>query len=238
MRKFFALAILLASPFVYAGEPSYMLPAYPASTNWQGFYAGADVGLITGTTNYNVNEYFNQNPGYTTTANQYSASSPTGGLHVGYNLEYQNFVVGPEVNFDFMNQSYNANNIGGGNSQFNSYWISTYDARFGYAFYQLLFYGVGGFALNDTQETITPPKNNGTNTVTSNNTMYGWVVGGGLDWQLARHWSIDIQYVYASMSSPSSSSSASSGVQNASANGTISQTDNLVTLGFSYIFNM
>ena len=69
-------------------------------------------------------------------------------------------------------------------------WIGTVRGRAGWLFMpSLLVYGTAGFAYA------------GVYVADYNNTRTGWTAGGGLEWMLAPHISVKIEYLYADLSS-------------------------------------
>ncbi len=129
---------------------------------------------------------------------------------VGYNFQFNQFLIGAETDFQGTSLS------GGGNnapltlfpspySTANSFltpigaitganislpWFGTVRGRVGYLFTPtLLIYGTAGFAYGQVDA------------FGFNNTRTGWTAGGGVEWMFAPHWSAKVEYLYVDLSS-------------------------------------
>ena len=139
-----------------------------------------------------------------------SQGGVVGGAQVGYNFQFNQFLIGAETDFQGTSLS------GGGNntpltlfpvplSTPNSYltpigaitganvslpWFGTVRGRVGYLFTPtLLLYGTAGFAYGQVDA------------FGFNNTRTGWTAGGGVEWMFAPHWSAKVEYLYVDLSS-------------------------------------
>ena len=76
-------------------------------------------------------------------------------------------------------------------------WVSTLAARVGFALENVLFYGkAGGGWVGANSFTLTDLTSGVSVTGSSNNTISGWLVGGGLEWAFADNWSANFEYDY------------------------------------------
>ncbi len=133
--------------------------ATPPQYTWTGFYIGGEVG--------GINRNFDFSGGFT------GSASPTnffGGVYGGYNYQLpNNFVIGAEARFDFMNAKESI-----GALDVRSNWTDSVVARGGYVINGSVmpFVSVGGSWMNQTN---TFPS------ISADNTRSGWTVGGGVE---------------------------------------------------------
>ncbi|QGM45794.1 outer membrane protein [Methylocystis heyeri] len=201
---------LAAAPALAADLPLRKeAPAYappPPVLTWNGFYAGVNIG---GGWSANNN---NNNWGW---ANNNTASGVVGGGQVGYNFQWNSFLLGVETDFQGTSISRDNNNAAlflfGSASPFGSPfipgasfgagagflpsseslpWFGTVRGRLGYLVTPtLLIYGTGGFAYGEV------------NAGWISNTRTGWSAGGGVEWMFMPNWSAKIEYLYTDLSS-------------------------------------
>lgn len=200
MRTYQVVIAALLSSAISAQAADLSNPAPPAFfspspvTNWTGFYLGADAG---------ANIFGNDTTGV--------RSRALAGLRAGYNLQFERFVTGVQGDINWRPYSvYTSQNWSGtvsGTLYNNVYraqanYISTVTARAGYLINNdLLAFASGGLALGglDLSTTINGLAGAragayGQNSVSDLRT--GWVAGGGVEYVLSSHWSIEGQYQY------------------------------------------
>jgi len=245
IRKFLAATAVLmaASASALAADlPSRRPPPVYAPIpvfTWTGFYVGGDIGYTWGTDTH------------TLPSGAVSQSTPQGeigGLHVGYNYQINQFVVGLEGDVDGLNFS-NSNTLTSGNA---SFYESTripvegsIRGRLGYAWDHLLFFATGGAAFGDIQHqyAVTAPAQgqfvNAPPLVTTydpnnpySSTRVGWTVGGGVEYALSNNWSVRGEYRYTDFGR---SSDYLASIGQTITNHVI---EHRVTVGFSYKFDM
>ena len=144
-------------------------PAYVAVNNWSGLYAGANLGH-----------------GWTSDG-LVSPSGVFGGGQVGYNWQGalpslglgSHLVLGIEADI----QGADISDFG---SRVNSF--GTIRGRAGYAFDRTLVYFTGGFAFGNIE-----------NVERGSETQTGYVLGGGLEYQVNRTWSVKGEYQFLSL---------------------------------------
>lgn len=86
---------------------------------------------------------------------------------------------------------------------FGSDWTATFRGRAGWLIAPaVLVYGTGGVAVADadTADAVVVPGGS-VNAVADSRTRAGWTVGGGVEWTIARPWSIRVGYLYADFGS-------------------------------------
>ena len=208
-------------------QPHYKATAVMAAPwSWTGFYAGVHLG-------YGANDAqvsLVPGPTWGVAGGQWLIENGTpalhtsgalGGVQAGYNVQADNWVWGVEADFSFAG-------ITGGRStgllvppvatnmadrSFTEHdslkWVSTFRGRLGYtALPNLLLYATGGLAVGRhefSQFVLTDLAfsfNNVRNAVSA--TKVGWTAGGGLEYALARNWSVKGEYLYIDLGEVSS----------------------------------
>ena len=213
-------------PYRKEAPPVYVAPA-PVAT-WTGFYGGLNFGGgwdgnggSSGYSGYYDPRYsIGAVPSSYTTPNLFllpngntlgGAGGVLGGAQVGYNYQFNQFVIGVETDFQGSSISGSGNNapltlfptvysnpasnyltpigaITGANVDLS--WFGTVRGRVGYLFApNLLVYGTAGFAYGQV------------NAFGFSNTPTGWTAGGGLEWMFAPHWTAKLEYLYVDLSS-------------------------------------
>jgi outer membrane immunogenic protein len=195
-----ALAVALVGQAAAADLP--VGPAYrPAPVligyNWNGFYAGSNVGWSHAQSNVS----WSPSIFGTATTNRLTSNSVTGGAQTGYNWQTGNFLAGVEADVNFMRNSASFSAAPGVSQQAQMNWLTTVRARAGYAWDNWLFYATGGWAYSkviftDTAvlvATFEPPQ------ISSNRS--GWTVGAGIEYGIAGGWSAKLEYLYVNLGS-------------------------------------
>ena len=230
-----AFAADLPSP---APPPVYIPPA-PIFT-WTGIYVGAQIGYAWGTSNVNVTDSFGDFVSF-----QSNNSGVIGGGHVGYNLQFNQFVVGLEGDVDGTSLSKTRSGspfIEGLGSvpvtvSTKADIMGSIRGRVGYAWDRVLIYGTGGVAFAGVEGTIYGPFGG---QVSASSTRVGWTVGGGLEYAITNNWSIRAEYRYAQFGHSSFAADNAFATPGLAALGVIaSRTTNLnrVEVGVSYKFD-
>lgn len=155
---------------LYGGPYAAAPVAYPAKT-WTGPYIGANVG-------YQLGSVTN------------SGADPrgvAGGVQGGYNWQYNQLVLGGEVDIQLSDadDTFAA-------YKFSNLWFSTLRGRVGYAMNNILLYGTGGFALGQLRAEFLG--------ATETHLLGGWSVGAGLEVGLTPNWSARAEYMFVNLS--------------------------------------
>lgn len=179
------LSLLAGSAAVAADlAPAPMAP--PPVFTWTGAYVTLQVGGAWSNTTTYANWGWNKG---------FNGAGAFGGLNVGYNLQYNAFVLGLQAEYNFAGVTGNAFAfpLGVTNSirQFGSV-----DGRLGYAFDRVLVYAIGGFAYGDIRHTIVPAAGPYTSPLNFAANAYGWDVGGGLEYAFTNNITARAEYRY------------------------------------------
>lgn len=163
--------------------------------DWAGFYVGAYAGGSFGATSL-TDLSFPSFTGY----RDLSPSSFTGGLFNGYNMQFNAFVIGAEIEFGYDGR--HASGTYDSAARFNptrddnidGSYIGRLRARAGYAFDNVLIYAAGGLSVGDLQARFTNPNDGYSQSVA--NTLVGYNVGGGVEYAFSRNWIARLEYIY------------------------------------------
>ena len=186
-RVAFGFLLASLSGAAYAAD----LPAPPAApytkapaivaplTNWTGFYVGAMGG------------YASEN-----TSDPFGIKGGFGGGTIGYNWQFNQFVVGVEADGAGadINNSVTALGV---TVAAKADALATFRGRAGVAFDQVLLYGTGGLAVADVKVSASAPGV----AISDSKTLTGWTAGAGAEWMFLPHWSAKAEYLYRSFSS-------------------------------------
>jgi outer membrane immunogenic protein len=187
----------LSRPVPYTKAPI----AEPVSAyNWSGFYLGGNAGGKWANFDQTFSSGALPSLGFTGDSN---ASWLAGG-QLGFMWQTGQFVFGIEGDIDGTNLHKSFTSAGivgpfvaGDTFAVKNDWQASARGRLGWAFDRTLLYVTGGGAWADIKTTATFVPVAGVNalTVLSNNrTMFGWTVGGGIDYGIAPGWSIGAEY--------------------------------------------
>ena len=156
-------------------------PLVPLFYNWTGFYAGGHLGV----------GWDDGNSGF------------LGGGQVGFNYQINpQWVLGVEADFagTSIKDSVNAAVVGPGavltaNATASLDWVSTFAARFGYAFDRWLVYGKVGGAWAHASATVTTGINGMTfGSISLDQTASGFLLGVGTEYAWGNNWSAKLEY--------------------------------------------
>jgi outer membrane immunogenic protein len=115
------------------------------AVNWTGYYAGAQIGYMSGSADWDVNKV---NNGY---HEYWRPHGGFGGLHAGYNFQSGSAVIGLQAEGNISGESGRARDPSGLRVGTRSERVSSADARLGYAFGRALVYAIGGVAFSDNR---------------------------------------------------------------------------------------
>lgn len=216
--KFVALRLVLASvvsmaawcsaqaadlddyPGGYRGSYKDQPIVVPAGFSWTGFYIGGHLGYGAGNSStYNVpgagngagfdgvNDGFEMDP-----------HSWMGGIHIGYNWQFDAFVFGLESDLGYLDaEERNEDLTGFADTEYGGYGTAT--ARIGFAAERWMFYVKGGFAFADVQNLagdIDAGVIDPSDFTKQHEIKTGWALGGGAEFAFQRDWSMKVEYLY------------------------------------------
>ena len=211
-------AIVIASAGIAAADDVMVkLPAaayFGPPYNWTGFYAGGNMGIGWGKSNWNAGPGISGSTDLFQTIDTFDeAGSFFAGVQGGYNYVLPNrILLGAEVDASFpafRSLPSGVNPFGvsvGGISTFTSPTLGavsfaetvlssgTVRGRIGYAPGYWLFYATGGFAWTYNQQSLTQVATG--NTDTPFLWRLGWAAGGGVEVPIAPHWTARLEYLY------------------------------------------
>jgi outer membrane immunogenic protein len=175
MKKVFTTAVLAAvlmsSAVTAADINNYdrsSASARPAYYNWQGLYLGGNIGYQWGTV----------------TNNPTHPSGFAGGVGLGYNWQYGQFVYGVETDVQLSGADDSIPP-----TKFVSPWYGTLRGRGGFTFNNVLIYGTVGLAYGGLRaETI--------GGASESKTLGGWTAGLGMEMGLTPAWSLKAEYLW------------------------------------------
>jgi outer membrane immunogenic protein len=209
-----ALATVTCVGPVHAADLALKASPLPPPPSWTGLYIGANGGW--GWSNTNASETPFGVAAIGDIAPQSLSVATKGavfGGQLGYNWQVSNWVLGVEGDYDgaSINGSQQAvfNSLTGIAGSTNGYMVrdninslASIRGRLGYTWGPGLLYFTGGGAWENVQTDVmisgqTAPFINGVSgTGSFSNTRSGFVVGGGLEWQVARNWTVRAEYLY------------------------------------------
>jgi outer membrane immunogenic protein len=198
-----SLASLIAVPGNAAELP------LGASTQWQGFYVGGELGGAWGETDWryaNSNWFNTLGPVVVGRNFDLDGEGFLGGGQVGFNFQSGAWVFGVEgsvagTDLDETRRSPFFPTLDVYSAEID--WLTTVTGRVGYARDRWLAYAKAGWAGADVDltltDTVTPL------TASSSRWADGWTVGGGLEYDLAHGFSLGVEYDYVDLDTGTSS---------------------------------
>ena len=165
----------------YPDTPVYSDPGI----DWTGFYAGVVGG-------YGFGDSDGTTAGTTTTID---TDGLMGGVTVGGNMQYDQFVFGLEGDVLLNGQDGSTTCTGSAATCSSDYnWNGSLRARAGYAIDPVLIYATGGLAMAGIDTTVAPAAAGTTGSYSD--TYYGWTLGGGVEAAVTEQLSAKAEYTY------------------------------------------
>jgi len=271
MDKKIALAAALAASFagsaLAADLPSKKAPvAAPPVMSWTGFYVGANAGGAWSGNNSGTLTISGGAPALSAIPAGHKVFNNYGGFigggQVGYNYQWQSFVIGAEADIQGLAGNAGTSNFTGvssgngttyttyGKASSNLQYIGTVRGRVGYLVMPtLLAYGTAGFAYGGVSSTVwlatggsggTFGGSGGGGSLSYANTQSGWTAGGGVEWMFLPNWSAKAEYLYYSLSNGYASTGiidTNTGAWGYGVGASRSYNGNIVRAGVNYHFN-
>lgn len=189
----FATAALAADIAPYEPTPTAYTPAF---YDWSGAYVGLHAGLATGDFDYEAGPY----GGPAMLDASISGSGFIGGGQVGYDFQSGAWVFGAVADIAFSSYSAEVEASMGGlelSAESELKYLGTVRGRIGRAFDRALFYGHGGLAYGETEQTVSF----GPDSLDFSQTRLGWTIGAGMEYALTDRVSFGTEYSYVDLGS-------------------------------------
>lgn len=177
---------------VPAPVPVFVPPVF----TWTGLYVGGHIGGA-----WAKREIRNNSRGID--FDQTSDGVFIGGGQVGYNFQFNTFVLGVEADFSWVANDNNGNDgvivpaLGNVRVALENKWATTVAARFGVTYDRMLFYGkAGGGWVGHDDFTITNVTTGATISGANDRSRSGYLLGAGIEWGFAPNWSAKVEYNY------------------------------------------
>jgi len=187
---------LLVPPAAHAADvlnqPPSVAPApQVVSTpvhDWSGLYLGANAGYMWGDSDFGFRPPSATGaPGF-----GFSTDGFVGGGQVGYNWQFDQFVLGAEADIGWANLD-GSRSIPGGTVSVETDWLSTVRGRAGVAFDRVLIYGTGGVAFAGTDVSVS---GSGVTSASDSGTLTGWTAGAGVEVAVTENLSLKGEYLW------------------------------------------
>jgi outer membrane immunogenic protein len=265
IRRSLLAVMLLFGPTASALAADLALPIkQPAGPDfsWSGFYAGANGGGAW--SKESVSQTMVAPPPFLAvdTAAISAAASPgfqpgaaIFGAQAGYNQQWDNWVVGAEVDFDYLGlQASSASTlpfpstlpggaVGPPTATFSSAtsvlntWLFTARPRLGWASNNWLLYVTGGLAVarenfNQSVAILFPFAEN-TNVAL---TRAGWTVGAGVEYAITRNWSLKGEYLHVDLGTFNTTATLTPAFPGLVMTGSVRLTSEIARAGINYHF--
>jgi outer membrane immunogenic protein len=223
-----ALAADLSRPVPVTKAPVIV----PAAYNWTGFYIGAHVGGVWGTKDWTDITF----PAVPVNLGSHDLSGFLAGGQVGINYQVNNIVFGIEGQGSWTNaDGDHACVVGIRTCRTEANWLGTVAGRLGIAFDRALIYAKGGGAFINERYFVNALPGGALVASTGDDTRWGWMVGGGVEWAVVDNWSVKVEYNFMDFRDDSFDFRTPAGVAFATAR--IDQQMHVVKAGLTYRFN-
>lgn len=179
-----------AADAVVYDVPDPVAPVVPEVYNWTGWYIGAFGGIGAGDID------FDAAGGGTTGSLDISGSGAIGGGQIGADYQMGNWVFGAVADIAATNFGGEVTTTGGfgtGYAESRLDYLGTVRGRIGYAFDRTLFYGHGGWAYGQVENTVSA---GGTTLFSGEEHRNGYTVGLGVEHAFTDRLSFQTEYSY------------------------------------------
>lgn len=194
---FCAAALALASPALAADLPTSVEPEAPMPLLWTGPYIGLHVGYGWGDVD---GDYVIDGLVIVGGSDTYDIDGFIGGIQLGYNIQFDNFVLGVETDLSWTGMDGNSVPLIDGTVYSSSVdWLGTTRLRAGIAFDHALLYVTGGVAYGSVDHSVYNPV--AMTTWETDDTEFGWALGAGVEFAVAQSWTVKAEYLYVDLGS-------------------------------------
>jgi outer membrane immunogenic protein len=199
MKKFLLAGAAIAALATGAQAADLGSPRGPVAAavmapvfNWSGVFIGAQIGYGWGRTQAR----FFDNGGVFVPASSgtYNSNGVTGGVHLGYNWQINNIVLGAVTDIEAAGISGTGVFANGDDYRTRMNWQGSTRARLGVAIDRVHVYATGGLAyagLNYSALNFA-----GATRIGNTSTRLGWTIGAGVEYAVAPNWVASLEYRY------------------------------------------
>ncbi len=238
-----ATAALIGTPALAADMPLKAPPPSPAPAwSWTGGYLGVEGGGAWGRSQSVYSDPRTPADIGLPMTNPFNVSGGLFGGTLGYNLQFNNLVVGAEGDLSWVSKRGNSNDIPPFNitviNTTSEKWLGTGRLRLGTTIAERwLVYATGGFAAAGVENTIDATAD-GSGIFNQTETHWGWTIGGGLEAALSRNWSMKAEYLYVDLQTGTYFSPDIIAPAAIIATRTVNLNNNIVRAGLNYKFDL
>lgn len=206
MRKLLIAGLMASAAFpafaadIVETSPIAEAPlAAPAGFSWTGAYIGVQLGYAWGSADHSFADGVTGTPAPV----PYGDSSPDGflgGVHVGYNHQINQLVLGVEADIEYsdIDGAYEDWTDGTSSGATEINWQGSVRARLGYAMDRTLLYATGGVAFADVDYWGGPAGDQGNG---YSDTRTGWTIGAGVEHAFTSNLTARLEYRYSDFGS-------------------------------------
>jgi outer membrane immunogenic protein len=202
-----ALATPAFAADIISEEPPAPAPLEVATYNWTGLYAGLQAGVVGGGSSGAIGS-----PDIGLGALGVDAFQDgtdvgfTGGVHVGYDYQINNLILGGVVDFNYIDSDRSVGIAVGGDELYSAdvdlNYFGTVRGKVGVAYDRVALYATGGLAYGDTDADVNGVDDvvaalgaTGASTSTDTDDI-GYTVGAGVDFLATQNLSFGLEYLY------------------------------------------
>lgn len=210
MTRFLAIVALVGLSATAASAADMSAPVAGSAYNWSGIYAGLHLGVANG--DITATDYTQPNGGFFTDlvpagteGFDFRNANVAGGVHVGAQYQWQQFVFGGEATWTatgikktITSPYFPGSDIETGKIEH----YATVVGRIGYAFDRVLIYAKGGYAGGEVG--FKARDNVALVTYEQNNWQNGYAIGAGFDYAITDALSLGVDYTHIDLGSKTS----------------------------------
>ena len=185
-----------------------LAPAPAPYYDWSGAYVGLNAGAAWGDFSYNGDATGPLIGSIVEDDVDFDDAVFTGGGMIGYNWQYDTFVLGVEADFNYLGFDQSAERNGtilgqpaSVRGELSADWYGTLRGRLGYAADNFLIYGTGGLAYGNVEVEGRIRVGNDQWTASESNVNWGWTAGAGVEYGVDENWTLGVEYLYVDLGS-------------------------------------
>ena len=176
------------------------VPVLPPVYNWSGFFVGGHLGYGWGADSMRLTPDSSYAAGTIVPAIAADPRGVVAGVQYGTNWQFDRLVLGTESDFSFTDIRRSQTILTGSPTVTNTGeqklpWFGTTRVRAGYTLQDnLLIYATGGLANGTAKGSFSAIGSSAGAVGSRSKTLWGWTVGGGLEYGFMPNWSIAVEY--------------------------------------------